>query len=146
MKKVLLIFLFILICVMPGISKQDIKYYRLNNVINLKGKILDIKAEKSYRRHKFINIYLQGEQKKVIYKVELSPDWFYDMKLKKGSRVEITGSLNRSGKKDLIIARKVIFQKKIFYFRDKDGFPLWRGKRRQYNKSRKSGMRRKGWR
>ena len=120
------------------------KYYRVDRVNTFKGEILEIKKEESYRGNHFTVIYLKEKKNGVVYRVEVSPDWFYNLELMKGSAIEVTGSNTKTQNQNLIIARSITFQGESFYFRDKYGFPLWQGKRKQRRQGGQGRMRRKG--
>ena len=140
------IFLSILLFIKVGIFAQEqIKYYRVNTVITIKGEIINITSEKSYHRSVFTVIYLKEKKSGDIYRVEVSPEWFFHMDLMKGSTIEVTGSLCRmKDDKHLLMTRSITFQGEVHQFRDKYGFPLWRGKRKYMRPGGKGRMRRRG--
>lgn len=111
---------------------KSIKYYRVDKVMTVSGDISEIKSEKSYNRSNFIVVYLKDIKTKQPYKVEISPDWYFQLDLMKGNRIEVTGALNRIEKQNLVMTRTLVFQGKEYHFRDKNGFPLWRGEGRSY--------------
>ncbi|MCK5057804.1 MAG: hypothetical protein KAT34_14185 [Candidatus Aminicenantes bacterium] len=120
------------------------KYYRVDRVKTFKGEILEIKKEECYRNINFMVIYLKEKKSGVIYRVEVSPGWFYDLELMKGSAIEVTGSNTKTQAQNLVIARSITFRGESYYFRDKYGFPLWQGKQKQMRRGGKGRMRRKG--
>lgn len=113
-------------------TPENIKYYRVDKIITVTGEITDIKTEKSYHRSHFIVVYLNEEKTNRVYKIEISPDWYCNLDLVKGQKIQVTGSLNKIGNDDLVMTQSLVFQGKTFHFRDKSGFPLWRGKGRFY--------------
>lgn len=144
MKKTVL-FLCVLLLSIAGIRAQEqIKYYRVDNVKTIAGEIVDIKSEKSFHTSDFTVIYLKEKKSGEIYKVEVSPVWFFNMDLMKGSKIEITGSLFPGNETHLVMTRSIAFQGEIVHFRDKNGFPLWRGKRGQRDRGGRGKRRRRG--
>jgi hypothetical protein len=123
-------------------AEQQVKYFQVDKVKTIKGEITDIKTEKSYHRNDFIVIYLKVKEKtgEEIYQVEVSPEWFFAMDLMKGSKIEVTGSYCTINDQSLIMTKSITFQGEKYEFRDKYGFPLWRGK----GKYMKKGYRGKG--
>lgn len=138
-------FLCLLLVVTAGISAQEpIKYYRVDSVKTIKGEITDIKIEKSFHKNNFTVIYLKEKESGEMYKVEVSPEWFFSIDLMKGSIIEITGSCTRENNVYTMMTRSIAYQGEIFHFRDKYGFPLWRGKGMQNERGGKGKMRRRG--
>jgi hypothetical protein len=60
--------------------------------------------------------------------VEVSPRWFFEVDLMVGGRVEVTGSVNTIEGVHHVMTRSIMFRGELYEFRDKYGFPLWRGK------------------
>jgi hypothetical protein len=135
----------VLLLVTAGIfAQKQLRYYRVDSVKTIKGEITDIKSEKSYHKNNFTVIYLKEKKSGEIYKVEVSPEWFFSMDLMKGSRIEITGSCTLENGMNSMMTRSIAYQGEIIHFRDKNGFPLWRGKGMQKNRGGKGKMRRRG--
>ena len=145
-KKVIFLFLFVFIvtgAVLPG--KDRFKYFRIDKIVSVSGKIIKIRMEDSYRKNKFIIFELKELKSNNQYDIEVSPLWFYGLDVAEGSMVEVKGSLNILKENKIILAQTIIFEGEVFNFRDKFGFPLWRGKRQGFDKNRWKGeMRRKG--
>jgi hypothetical protein len=123
---------------------RGFKYYRVDRVNTFKGEILEIKKEECYHDKDFTVIYLKEKNSGAVYRVEVSPGWFYDLELMKGSAIEVTGSSTTTPDQNLVIARSITFQGESYYYRDKYGFPLWQGRRKQMRQAGKGRMRRKG--
>ncbi len=140
------IFLSLLLSIKVGIFAQEpIKYYRVDSVKTIKGEVINITSEKSYHKRDFTVIYLKEKKSGEIYRVEVSPEWFFNMDLMKGSKIEVTGSYClMEDDKHLLMTRSITFQGEIYQFRDKYGFPLWRGKGKYMKPGGKGGMRRRG--
>jgi len=142
MKKVFYLLFFLSLVTLPA-SANPIKYYRVDNVITLAGKIDAVKTEKCYRQKKdFIVLYITAKEKN--YRVEVSPQWFYQLDLTQGAQIEVTGSYSHMNNLDQIITSKILYQGKVYLFRDKNGFPLWQGKRKQKGRSSMGKRMRKG--
>jgi hypothetical protein len=125
-------------------GQRPFKYYNLDNIVTVKGEITDIKREPCYRQNDFIVIYLTDRQDEKQYKVEVSPRWFYHIDLVKGNKIEVSGALNRVNGDYLIMASSILFEGELYHFRDRNGFPLWRGRGKRQQRS--GRMRRRGGR
>lgn len=135
--------LFLLMMISTWLNSQNqIKYYRLENVITIQGVIQKIQIEECYRKKNFMVIYINEKQQKRNYRIEVSPKWFFGIELMKGNLIEVTGSHSVLKDSHLILAKSITFQGQIHYFRDKYGFPLWQGKGK-YSKYRNQGMKRR---
>ncbi len=117
-------------------QKKQLKYYRVDRVKTVKGEITAVKNEPCYDKKNFIVIYLKEKKSGNVYRIEVSPQWFFSMDLMTGSRIEVTGSYSQKGNMNLIMTRSITFQGEHFRFRDKSGFPLWRGKLKRGNRGR----------
>lgn len=120
------------------------KYFRVDRIESVTGEILKIRTEKSYRKRIFIILDLREKKEMKIYKIEVSPQWFYNLDLIEGNIIKVTGSLKRSEKEIFLMAQSITFEGEIFNFRDRNGFPLWRGVRRGKGMMIKGERKRKG--
>jgi hypothetical protein len=111
-------------------TQQKVKYFQIDKVKTFRGEITEIKREKSYSKDNFIILFLKVKDKTgdEIYRVEVSPEWFFVMDLLKGSKVEITGSYSKIHGQSFLMTQSITFMGERYKFRDKNGFPLWRGK------------------
>jgi hypothetical protein len=123
-------------------AQKQVKYFQVDKVKTIRGEITGIKTEKSYHKSDFIVIYIKVKEKtgEETYRVEVSPGWFFAMDLMKGGKIEVTGSYSTISGQGLIMSQSITFQGEKHEFRDKYGFPLWRGK----GKYMKQGYRGKG--
>jgi hypothetical protein len=130
MKKIVITLNILFLLIVNVFAEQQVKYFRVDTIKTIRGEITDIKTEKSYHRNDFIVIYLKVNEKngEEIYRVEVSPGWFFAMDLMKGSKIEVTGSYCTSDGQSLMMTQSITFQGEMYEFRDKYGFPLWRGK------------------
>jgi len=126
--------------------KEAIKYFRLDTIIKITGEITDIKDEECYTGENFKVLYLKEQNSERQYKVEVSPNWFYELKLKKGKTVEVTGSYFLQGDDHIIMTQTIEYEKKSYRFRDDFGFPLWRGKGKMKGRGGGFGKGRRGGR
>ncbi len=109
-------------------SVEDaIKYYRVDTVKTINGKIESIANEKSYHKHDFVVIYLKEKKSGEKYRVEVAPRWYFDVDLMVGSMIEVTGSDCGATGPHVLMTRSITFQGEHYLFRDDMGFPLWRG-------------------
>ena len=120
------------------------KYFRVDRIVSVTGEILKIRTEKSYHKRIFIVLDLREKKEMKVYKIEVSPQWFYNLDLIEGSIIKVTGSLTKFKKEIFLIAQSITFEGEIFNFRDRNGFPLWRGSRRNKGMMMKGGRKRKG--
>jgi hypothetical protein len=128
-KGMVLILSLMLIATTPLLSQQKkyLKYYRVDKVKTITGKITAVKTEQSYHSKEFTVIYLKEKKSGESYRVEVSPQWFYSLDLMIGSRIQVTGSFTMNDGINMIMTRSITFQGERFQFRDKMGFPMWRG-------------------
>jgi len=144
MKKTVLFLWLLMLSAAAAAAGEQIKYYRVDSVKTIKGEVVDIKSETSFHKSDFTVIYLKEKKSGAIYRVEVSPDWFFNMDVMIGSKIETTGSCTVENGVNLVMTRSIAFQGEIFHFRDKYGFPLWRGKRGQPNRGGQGKHRRRG--
>ncbi len=130
----------------PETSSENtgFKYFRVDRIVSVTGKILKIRTEKSYHKRIFIILDLLEKKERKVYKIEVSPQWFYNLDLIEGNIIKVTGSLIKSKKRIILMAQSIIFEGEIFNFRDRNGFPLWRGDRRDKGMMMKGERKRKG--
>ena len=126
MKNAVIIF-FLLLSILGGLNAQEVKYFQVDSVKNITGEIIEIKTEKCYQND-FIVLYIKEKTGGEVYRVEAAPGWFFDLDILAGSKVEVAGSYSKIDEKNMIIAQSITYQGAIYEFRDKYGFPLWRGK------------------
>ncbi len=104
--KQIIIILSILLLAWPGLDAQkQIKYYRMASIKTIRGKIKEITWEKCYQKKDLTVMYVEEKQSGDIYRVEVSPAWFFHMDLVKGSRIEVAGSYNREKNRNTIMTR-----------------------------------------
>ena len=127
-------------------QKQPPNYYRVDKIKTITGDIVAVKSERSFHKKDFTVLYLKEEKSKEIYRVEVSPKWFYTMDLMIGSRIKVIGSYTRKSGIHMIMTRTITSQGKLFLFRDKHGFPMWRGgaKGKMKGRGKGRGQRRSG--
>jgi hypothetical protein len=130
MKKAVITLNILFLLTITVFAEQQLKYFQVDKIKTIRGEITYIKTEKSYHRNDFIVIYLKVKEKtgEEIYRVEVSPEWFFAMDLMKGSKIEVTGSYCTINDQSLIMTQTITFLGEKYEFRDKYGFPLWRGK------------------
>ncbi|MDQ1353969.1 MAG: hypothetical protein QG657_4278 [Acidobacteriota bacterium] len=111
----------------PGPETQ-IKYFRLDSIIKITGEVKDIKTEKCYKGDHFSVLYIKDQSSDRQYKVEVSPAWFFNLEVKTGKTIAVTGSYMQIGQEHIIMAQELELEGKIVNYRDRLGFPLWRGR------------------
>ena len=109
--KQIVIFLSILVLAGPGLDAQkQTKYYKVDSIKTIRGKITDITFEKDRFKKEFTVMYVKEKKNGDIYRVEVSPAWFFNMDLAKGSRIEVAGSYSREQNRHTIMTRSINFQ------------------------------------
>jgi len=134
----------LLLASFPTFGQKNEHFYNVDKEIRVEGKIQKIGMELRYNdTAPFLIIFLEEKSTKKIYKVEISPAWFFDQDFHQGEPLTVTGSLTSSGKNGLnLIAREVQMQGDTLILRDKHGFPTWRGgKGLSSRKGRRKGKR-----
>ncbi len=120
--------LFIIVFGLTGLAgEKKYQYYQVDRVETLKGIVEKISEEKCFQKKLFSVIYIREEKSKKTVRVEVAPAWFFELDLMKGSRIEVSGSLNRGEKIDTMMLKSLTHRGKLYRFRDRMGFPLWRG-------------------
>ncbi|UCC41330.1 MAG: hypothetical protein JSV96_07880 [Candidatus Aminicenantes bacterium] len=104
-------------------------FYNVDKEIKVEGKIQKITMEPRYKNTSpFLIIMLEKKDTREIYKVEVSPVWFFDHDFHKGENLMVIGSLYSTKEKtQSIIARAIRSRGETLILRDKQGFPNWRG-------------------
>lgn len=125
-------------------QEKTFKYYNLERVDTVKGTITAIETQQSYHKHQFIIVELQSADSGPAYSIEVCPQWFFQLDLVKGMEIEATGSLTGTGEQAVMMARSLRYGGEIHYFRDENGFPLWRGQRRPRGQGKGVQRRRQG--
>jgi hypothetical protein len=145
MKRKLAFFLVIVAGVL-GLYGQGktFKYYNLDRIDTIKGTIAEIKTQQSYHKHQFVVITLNVPETRRPYHVEVCPQWFFQLDLMVGMEIEATGSITESQDEKIMMSRSLRYSGEIHYFRDKNGFPLWRGQRRARGQGKGAQHRRQG--
>jgi len=112
-----------------ALSQKQQHFYDVDKETKIKGKIQKIVMEPRYKNTApFLIVFLDEENTKNSYRVELSPKRFFDYDLHKGENLMVTGSFYKTGVNNLnIIAREIRFRGETLILRDKHGFPNWRG-------------------
>lgn len=121
--------LLLIILTVPLLSQGRIKYYDIDKVMEISGEVKKKIIREKYKRSDFVILKIIGNKGLKKYLVEVSPIWFYKLDLSEGDSVKVRGSLNIVEKQHIILCQSIIFKDKTYLFRDKYGFPLWRGGR-----------------
>lgn len=114
---------------MASQAVEPIKYFNMASVKTIRGKVIEIIQEDSKQQHPFVVISLLEKNSETRYRVEVSPEWFFRIDLMTGSQVEINGSDISNEKEHIMMAASITFQGERYQFRDRYGFPLWRGQK-----------------
>ncbi len=79
-------------------------------------------------------VHLQLKTDKETISVHLGPKWFLenqDIQIEKGDQISVKGSRITLNEKPALIAAEIEKGDQLLVLRDKDGFPLWAGWRRE---------------
>lgn len=113
-------------------------FYNVDTERQVEGIIRELLFEPRYEdRAPFLILILEEKESGEVYRVEISPAWFFDRDLHVGESVKVVGSLYAKDKTRSIIARELQCSGEKYFLRDSRGFPSWRG-----GKMKKAGQRR----
>ncbi len=113
-------------------------FYNVDTEKRVEGTIRELLFEPRYEnRSPFLILVLEEKKSGEIFRVEISPAWFFDQDLHVGENVKIVGSLYAKDGTRYIIARELQSAGETFLLRDSRGFPSWRG-----GKMKRAGQRR----
>jgi hypothetical protein len=107
------------------------KMYDRENIVTLKGTV-DAVEEVTPRKEMSPGIQVKVKTDEETLAVHLGPVWFIKgqaMKVEKGDPVEIKGSRVSFEGEAVVMAAEVRRGEEELILRDKNGFPLWPGKR-----------------
>ena len=111
----------------PG-GPQPGHFYNLDTERQVEGVIQEVLFESKYENTApFLVVVLKESGTSVIYRVEVSPAWFFDYDLHQGEPAKVTGSFYSKDASSYLIARKLQAGGETFLLRDSRGFPNWRG-------------------
>ena len=112
-------------------------YYNVDREVTISGKVQEIIMEpRNPGSAPFLKVILEENKTGTVYKVEISPAWFFEQDLHQGESLKITGSQVESGEVKLIMARRVQFRGELKTVRDRHGFPNWSQGNRQKRRKR----------
>jgi hypothetical protein len=107
-------------------QQQGTHYYNVDQEVTISGKVQEVIMEpRNPGSAPFLNVILKENTTGTMYKIEISPAWFFEHDLHQGESLKITGSQVESGEAKLIMARRVQFRGEMSTVRDKHGFPNW---------------------
>ncbi|MDH7513214.1 MAG: hypothetical protein QHH14_09740 [Clostridiales bacterium] len=109
-------------------GQQPDHFYNIDTERRVEGTIKQLIFESRYETSApFLILLVEENRTGNVYKVEISPAWFFNHDLHKGEKVKITGSLYTKDDTLFIIARQLQVGGETFTLRDSRGFPSWRG-------------------
>lgn len=112
----------------PSPGPKQAHFYNVDSERRIEGTIQEIILEPRYEeRQPFLMIVIKEKKTGEIYKVEVSPAWFFNYDLHKGESIKIIGSFYSLNNENFLIAREVQVGGETFRVRDSRGFPHWRG-------------------
>ena len=115
-----------------GMSQRYQRMYNPETVETLSGEVLGVeKITPMEGMSSGVHIILKTKEETI--PVHLGPVWFIerqDVKIKKGDKIEVTGSKVMMRDKPTIIAAEVKKGDEVLILRDEDGIPVWSGWRR----------------
>ena len=127
MKKVLLISILAFSAASLN-AQQPQHFYNKDTEITLEGRVERIILEPRYEGASKFLILVVRSSRGQDYICEVSPSWFFSKDFHKGEHLNITGSSYQGeGGAAHLIVRQIRFQGELMVFRDKNGFPNWRG-------------------
>lgn len=109
-------------------APRQVHFYNVDSERKIEGTIQEILLEPRYEeRQPFLMIVIKEKTTGEIYKVEVSPAWFFNYDLHKGEAIKIVGSYYSQNNENYLIARELQVGGETFRVRDRRGFPNWRG-------------------
>jgi hypothetical protein len=103
-------------------------FYNLDTERQVEGTIQEVLFEPRYEdRAPFLVIVLKEKNTGRVFRVEVSPAWFFNYDLHQREPVKVTGSVYTRDDSSYLIARKLQAGGETFMLRDSRGFPSWRG-------------------
>jgi hypothetical protein len=112
----------------PGPPAGPRPFYNLDTERQVEGVIQEVLFEPLYEdRAPFLVVVLEEKETGVVYRVEVSPAWFFNYDLHQGEPAKVTGSFYAKDSTSCLIARKLQAGGETFMLRDSRGFPNWRG-------------------
>ena len=117
--------------------QQGTHFYDVDREVTISGKVQEVIMEpRQPGSAPFLMVILKENSSGAVYKVEISPAWFFEQDLHQGEPLKITGSQVESGEIKLIMARRVQFRGEMKTVRDRHGFPNWSQGNRQRRRKR----------
>jgi hypothetical protein len=111
----------------PATPQQD-HFYNLDTERQVEGVIQEVLFEPKYEsRAPFLVIVLKEKETGRLYRVEVSPAWFFNYDLHQGEPAKAVGSFYTKDGESCLIARRLQAGGETFTVRDSRGFPNWRG-------------------
>ena len=121
---------------------QSGRMYNPKTVETINGKVLSVDSFTS--RHRMSHgIHLQVETANETIPVHLGPAWYFDnqeIEIKPNDTVKVTGSRIRFDGEPAIITAQITKGNITVKLRDKNGFPVWSGRRKQESDWNKEGF------
>jgi hypothetical protein len=105
MKKKILLAMLMIVLITLTLFPQKFKYFRLDKIVTVSGKMLTVKIDTYSGRKNFMVLKLK-DQNHILYRIEVSPGWFYKANIIKDDFVQIKGSLNIINKNNIILRKK----------------------------------------
>jgi hypothetical protein len=103
-------------------------FYNVDTERRVEGVIRKVVFEARYEdRAPFLVVILEEKSTGQLYKVEISPAWFFEHDLHQGEHIKIIGSFYAKEDEYFLIARELQVRGETFRLRDRRGFPNWRG-------------------
>lgn len=113
----------------PAAGQTAEHFYNVDKEIRLEGTVREIALEPRYKgTAPFLVLRVEASAEKKMYKVEVSPSWFFGQDIHGGEKVKIVGSLSEAREGlPTVMARELQLRGETFTLRDKRGFPSWQG-------------------
>ena len=127
--------LFLLLCVMPGLSQKtqaedsSLPKYDLHTETKTKGIVDEVNLLSVGTRKDFTELVIKNGADKV--HIYMSPQPFQEemgISFTKGDKIAVTGSKVKRDASDVILAREPVKGSETLLFRDDKGNPIWNGR------------------
>ncbi|HUT07353.1 MAG TPA: hypothetical protein VMY15_00785 [Candidatus Latescibacteria bacterium] len=113
----------------PAAGQTAEHFYNVDKEVKIEGVVRQISLEPRYKgTAPFLVLRVEASAEKKMYKVEVSPSWFFGQDIHGGEKVKIVGSLSEAREGlPTVIVRELQLRGETFTLRDKRGFPSWQG-------------------
>lgn len=106
--------------------------FNTSTIETIEGQVTDITYRKSKAKSDWMGVHMTVKTENESIPVHLGPAWYINQqeKIQKGDTVTVVGSRITFEDKPALIASQIKRNQMTLKLRDNDGFPVWRGSRK----------------